>query len=102
MAFTTDVGDHGRAITNDVAPAMIPYSKVKTLRVGDKGENVYAITKDYYPQYPSYWKHGSVIMTEIDGVQYEVAFLLDEHTGVIRDISYQNHEAEHVMDVNRP
>jgi hypothetical protein len=89
MAFSTDKETEGQAVVDYLGPAMIPFSKVKTVRIGDRGEDVYAITKDYFPQYPAYWQHGSLIMTEIDGCQYAVAYLLDEQSGVITDISYQ-------------
>lgn len=100
LSFSTEEKIAGRVAVNYLNPAILPYSKVKAIRVGDKGEDVYAITKEHYPSYPAYWQHGSLIKTRIDGHLYDVAFLLDEHSGVITDISYKKQLAELGSDSN--
>ena len=89
FSFSTDADSEGEASFDNVSPAMIPLNKVNSIHIGDPGEKVYHLTKNYYPQYPSYWKDGSIIRTTIKNQEYAVAYLLDTLSGVIKDISYR-------------
>jgi hypothetical protein len=74
-------------------PPQVESAALKSIGIGDSENTIRSVIGEY----PASWGRGSGVLTEVNGVTYEVAYLYADQTGYIKDISYKRLEPSQVV-----